>query len=62
MCPSSGELTVIYATLVFFTLRGWLSGLQTRQPPMQCGKYRFRIDTLSSPDDWHMVARNMWRS
>jgi len=27
MCPSSGELTVIYAALVFFTLYGWLSGL-----------------------------------
>jgi len=24
----------IYATLVFFTLYGWLSGLQTRQPPI----------------------------
>ena len=34
----------IYATLVFFTLYGWLSGLSTRQPP---------------PDDGHIVARNM---
>ena len=24
----------IYATLVFFTLYGWLPGLQTRQPPI----------------------------
>jgi len=24
----------IYATLVFLTLYGWLSGLQTRQPPI----------------------------
>jgi len=30
----------IYATLVFFTLHGWLSGLQqqTRQPPIQSEK------------------------
>jgi len=46
MCPSSGELNCIYETLVFFTLYGWLSGLQTRQPP----------------DDGHIVARNMYRS
>jgi len=31
----------IYATLVFFTLYGWLSGLlqQTRQPPIQIHRY-----------------------
>jgi len=42
----------IYATLVFFTLYGWLSGLlqQTRQPPIQIEKYQCRIDTVSSPD------------
>jgi len=34
----------IYATLVFFTLYGWLSG---------------RIDTVNSPDDGHIVAWNM---
>jgi len=52
----------IYATLVFFTLYGWLSGLQTRQPPIQIEKYQCRIDTVSSPDDGHIVARNMYRS
>ena len=63
----------IYATLVFFTLHGMrLSGLlagmteshtnqQTRQPPMQNEKYQCRIDTVSSDDDGHIVARNMWR-
>ena len=82
----------IYATLVFFTLCGWLpglqtsifisnflhvsgnyvpiirgtyciyatlSGLQTRQPPIRSEKYQCRIDTVSSPDDGHTVARNM---
>jgi len=39
----------IWATLVFFTLCGWLSGLL-----LQC-----RTDTVSSPDDGHIVARNM---
>ena len=45
----------IYATLVFVTLYGWVAGLQTRQPPIQ-------IDTVSSPDDVHIVARNTYRS
>ena len=59
----------IYATLVCFTLYGWLfslgtmygwlSGLQTRQPPIQSEKYQCRIDTVSSPDDGHIVTRNM---
>ena len=42
----------IYATLVFFTLYG------QRQPPIQSEKYQCRKDTVSSPDDGHMVARN----
>ena len=52
----------IYATLVFFTLYGWLSGLLTKQLPIQREKYKCRIDTISSPDDRHIVARNMYRS
>jgi len=35
---------------------------QTRQPPTQSEKYQYRIDTVSSPDDGHIVARNMYRS
>ena len=59
----------IYATLVFFTLRGWLSGRLvgmrfctfyctswTRQPPIHGKKYQYRIDTVSSADDGHIVA------
>jgi len=49
----------IYATLVFFTVYGWLSGQQTREPPIHSEKYQCRIDTVSSPDDGHIVARNM---
>jgi len=54
-----------YTTLVFFTLYGWLCGLsgdtnrQTRQPPIQSGKYQCRISTVSSPYSGHIVARNM---
>ena len=43
-----------YATLVFFTLYGWLSGrlVTTRQ----IEKYQCLTDTASSPDDGHIVA------
>ena len=37
MCTLSGELTVIFATLVFYTL-------QTRQPPKQSEKHQCRKD------------------
>ena len=49
----------ICATLVFFTLYGWLSGLQNRQPPIQCEKYQCRTDRVSFSDDSHIVARNV---
>jgi len=49
----------IYTTLVFFTLYGWQFVLQTRQPPIKKEKYFCRIDTLSFPNDGHIVARNM---
>ena len=39
------------------TLLGWLSGLQTRQPPIHSEKYQCRIDTVGSPDDGHIVAQ-----
>ena len=32
---------------------------ETRQPPIQSEKYQCHIDTLSSPDYGHIVARNM---
>ena len=44
------------------TLYGWLFGLQNRQPPIHSEKYWCRIHTVSSPDDGHIVAWNMYRS
>jgi len=44
MCPSSRELNVF---------------MQTREPPIESEKYQCRIDTVNSPDDGHIVARNM---
>ena len=52
----------IHAKLVFISLYGWLSGLQTRQPPIENEKYHYRKDTVRSPDDGHIVDRNMYRS
>jgi len=31
----------------------------TKQPPIQSEKYQCRTDIVSSPDDGHIVARNM---
>jgi len=47
MCPSSGEITVS------------MRHLSLRMSPIQSDKYQCRIDTVISPDDGHMVARNM---
>ena len=57
--PIIRRIYCIYATLVFFILYWWLSGLQqTRQPPIQSEKYQCRIDTVNSPDDGYIIARN----
>ena len=48
MCPSLGELTV--------SMRHWYFSLCMNE------KYQCRTDTVSSPDDGHIVARNMYRS
>ena len=58
MCPSSGEITVSMQHFVFVTLCGWLSGLQGG---IQITNTKCRIDTVISPDDGHIVARNMYR-
>ena len=57
--PINRKTYFIDATLVFFVLYGWLSGLQAGQPPIQSEKYQCRIDTVSSADDGYIVARNM---
>jgi len=46
----------VSANYVPITLYGWLSGLQTRQPPVHSEKCQCRIDTVSSSDDGHIVA------
>ena len=66
MCPSSGEITVSmrhwYLSLCMDgSLVCWLefhSNQQTGEPSIQSDKYQCRIDTVISPDDGHMVARN----
>ena len=67
MCSSSGELIVLIRHLVYVTLCRWPSGVQVWVPPKptyQTVTYivtytRCRIDTINSPDDEHMSARNM---
>jgi len=51
MCPSSGETTVFMRHLVLVILYGWLSGMHTST--------KCHINTVVSPDDGHIVARNM---
>ena len=71
MCPSSEELIVSIRHLVYVTLYSWPSGVQVwmRLRLIQtCTPYgqlyrvtytRCHIDTINSPDDGHMAARNM---
>ena len=67
MCPSSGEIT-IYATLgichsVWMTV--WYAGWNEIPPcipdthPHRVTNTKCRIDTVISPDDGHIVVRNM---
>ena len=65
ICPSSGELTVSlwhwYLTLchsVWMTVRS----VQTGQPLIQSDKYQCHKDTVSSPDDGHIVTHTEWQS
>ena len=60
MCASSGEIT-IYSTVgichsVWMTVwyAGWNDSHPYRVPSAKC-----HIDTVVSPDDEHVVARNM---
>jgi len=40
----------------------WAAVWSADQPPIQSKKYQCRIDTAISPDDGHIVARNLYRS
>jgi hypothetical protein len=65
MCPSSGEITVPMRHLLFVTLCEWLvCRVVFYIPdghPHRVTNTRCRIDTVISPDDGHIVARNMQR-
>ena len=68
MCPSSGENTVPMRHLVLVTLYRWLSGMQggfshciPDSHLYRMTNTRCRIGTVFSPDDGHIVARNMSR-
>jgi hypothetical protein len=63
MCPSSGQIAVTMRHLVFVTIwmTVWYAG---RRSAYQIHTYRVtdtkcRIVTAISPDDGHIVARNM---
>jgi len=60
MCPSSGEITVSMLHFVFVTLCGWLSGIPESHP-QKVTNTKCRIDTVTSPDDGHIAAQNMYR-
>jgi hypothetical protein len=62
MCPSSGELIVWIGHLVYVTVYRWLFGVQVCTPDRHLYGViytRCRIDTINSPDDGHMAARNV---
>ena len=72
MCPSSGEITAFMRHLVLLTLCGWLSGMQggmkllSFHPAYHSHPHRIistkcRINAVVSPDDGHIVTRNMQR-
>jgi len=61
MRSSSGELIVSIRHLVYVTLCRWPCGMQVLvDGHLHRVTYtRCRIDTINSPDDEHMSARNM---
>jgi len=64
-CPSSGEPTVFMWHLVHVILYGWLSGMQGDPPcvpdshPHKITSTKCRTNTVISPDDGYITARNM---
>ena len=53
------RFTLLLSIFISTSLHFSGNNVQTRQPPIQSKKYQSRIDTVSSPDDGHIVARNM---
>ena len=66
--PTSCRSILILSTHLRLDLPSGLlpSGFPTkalyRQQPIRSEKYQCRVDGVNSPDDGHIVARNMWRS
>jgi len=62
-CSSSGDSIVSIRYMVYITLTVWYAGLDgTSKPAYQTIRViytRYRIDTIESPDDEHLNARNM---
>ena len=56
-------LGIFIFLLYMFPVSGLLVGVKLQPadqtPPIQSDKYKCRIGTVISPDDGHMVARNM---
>jgi hypothetical protein len=60
MCPSSGENTVPMRHLLFVTLYRWPPWIPDSHPHRVTNTW-CRIGKVFSPDDGHIVARNMYR-
>ena len=62
MCPSSGELTLSMRYLLYVTLDVCLVCTCTPDRRPHTVTYTsYRTDTVNSPDDGHIVVRNMYR-
>jgi len=62
MCPSSGEITLSMRWYLSLCMGGvWSAGWSFNQTsrPYRVTNTRCRIGMVISPDDGHMVARNM---
>jgi len=57
MCPSSGETTVFMRHYV----DDWSAPCVPDSHPYRIRNTKCSIDTVISPDDGHIVARNMYR-
>ena len=60
MCTPSGETILFMRQLVLVILYGLLSGMEVGTCiPDRITSTKCRINTVISPDDGHIVARNM---
>jgi len=62
MMHGTTNIKLVFVTLyVCIWSAGWVVSIQPadQTPPIQSDKYQCRIDTVISPEDGHMDARNM---